>query len=77
MKDNGTRKRIVRIITRIDLNEVLGIMPRQNGILLRINGILGAEYSIQAFNVSKPSSELLNSSGFLENSNPRQLNARA
>ena len=45
MKDNGTRKRIVRIITRIDLNEVLGIMPRQNGILLRINGILGAEYS--------------------------------
>ena len=33
--------------------------------------------SIQIRNVSNPSSVLLNSSGFLENSYPRQLNARA
>jgi hypothetical protein len=45
MKDNGTIKRIDRIIMRIDLNNVLGIMKRQSGILLRIDGILGAEYS--------------------------------
>lgn len=45
-KENGTIKRIVRIIMRIALdNNNLGIMSRQTGILLRINGIQGAEYS--------------------------------
>jgi len=48
MKDNGTRKRIVRIIMRIGTNYSLGILPRQAGILLRIDGILRAEYSRNA-----------------------------
>ena len=64
MKDNGTRKRIVRIITRIDLNEVLGIMPRQNGILLRINGILGAEYSVNVLISSAERAGLFRKRGF-------------
>ena len=56
MKDNGTIKRIDRIIMRIDLNNVLGIMKRQSGILLRIDGILGAEYSTRFMQLSCHSS---------------------